>query len=101
MKIRQKRIQFCLIIVISFFLPVFSTHCQYYTLASADFLSPNLNFETFDQEILLAAYQSELKVFGSSGFFNGFQLVTHLFGQSSRFFSQVLSLDQKTLILRC
>ena len=101
MKIRQKRIQIFLVIGISFFILVFPAYGQYYTLASPDFLSPNLNFETFDQEILLAAYQSELKVFGSSGFFNGFQLVTHLFGQSSRFFSQVLSLDQKTLILRC
>ena len=96
-----KRIHIFLIITISFSIPVFSTYFHYYTLVEADFLSPNLNFETFDQEILLAAYQSELKVLGLSGFFKGFQLATHLFGQASHFFSQVLSLNQKTLILRC
>jgi hypothetical protein len=101
MKRRLKRTQIFLVIAIAFSIPVFSTYCQYYTLAAADFLSPDLNFETFDQEILLAAYQSELKVFGLSDFFNGFLLATPLFSQSSHFFCQVLSLDQKTLILRC
>jgi hypothetical protein len=80
---------------------MFSAYCQYYTLAAADFLSPDLNFETFDQEILLAVYQSELKVFGSIGFCNRFLLATHLFGQSPHFFCQVVSLDQKKLVLRC
>jgi len=101
MKRRLKRTQFFLAIAIAFSIPVFSAYCQYYTLAAADFLSPNLNFETFDQENLLTAYQSELKLFGSSGFFNGCLLATYLFAQSSHLFCHVLSLDQKTLILRC
>ena len=94
-------LQAFLVIAISFAIPVFSTYCQYYPLAAADFLSPNLNFETFDQDMLLAACQSEPKVFGSIGFFNGFLLATHLFGQSPHFFSKVLSGDQGNLILRC
>jgi hypothetical protein len=98
---KGKPIRIFLVIAISLSILVSSTYCQYYTLAAADFLSPDLNFETYDQEILLAAYQSELKSFGSSGFSNGFLLVAHLFAQSFHSFSQVLSLDQKTLILRC
>jgi hypothetical protein len=70
-------------------------------VAAADFLSPNLNFETFDQEFLFSAYESELKVFESSSFFNGFQLATYLFGQSFYLFSHIPSLDQETLVLRC
>ena len=101
MKKRLKKIQIFLVIAISLSILMSSTYCQYYTLAAADFLSSDLNFETYDQEILLAAYQSELKSFGSSGFSNGFLLTPHLLGQSLRFFSQLLSLDQKILILRC
>ena len=101
MKRRLKKIQIFLVIAISLSILVSSTYCQYYTLAAADFLSPDLNFETYDQEILLAACQSELKSFGSSGFSTGFLLVAQLFGQSFHSLSQVLSLDQKALILRC
>jgi hypothetical protein len=101
MKRRQKGIQIFLVIAISLSILVSSTYCQYYILAAADFLSSDLNFENYDQEILLAAHQSELKSFGFSGGSNGYLLVAHLFSQSFHSFSQVLSLDQKTLILRC
>lgn len=98
---RLKEIQIFLVIAISLSILVSSIYSQYYTLASADFLSPDLNFETYDQEILLAASQGELKSFGSSGFSNGFLLVAHLLRQPFLFSPQVLSLDQKALILRC
>jgi hypothetical protein len=98
---RRMVVQAFLVIAISFAIPVSSTYCQYYTLASADFLSPNLNFEAFDQEILLAACQSQPKLFGLISFFNGFPVIVLLFGQSPHFFSEVLSLDQKNLVLRC
>jgi hypothetical protein len=98
---KNKLIRIFLIIAISLSILASSTYCQYYTLASADFLSPDLNFEAYDQEILLAAYQSELKSFGSGGLLNGFLFVARLFAQSFHSFSQVFSLDQKTLILRC
>jgi hypothetical protein len=86
---------------ISLSILVSSTYCQYYTLAAADFLSPDLNFENYDQEILQAAYQIELKSFGFSGGSNGYLLGAHFFSQSFHSFSQALSLDQETLILRC
>ena len=101
MKRRQKGIQIFLIIAISFSILVSSTYCQYYILAATDFLSPDLNFEIYDQEILLAASQSELKSFGFSGGCNGLLLVACFFVQSFHPFSEVLSLNQKTLILRC
>jgi hypothetical protein len=97
----RKPIQIFLVIAISFAIPASSTYVCYYTVAAADFLSPNLNFETFDQEFLFSAYESELKVFESSNFFNGFQLAAYLFEQSFHLFSKILSLDQKTLVLRC
>jgi hypothetical protein len=100
-KARLKGIQILLVIAISLSILVSSTYCQYYTLAAADFLSPDLNFETYDQQILLAAYQTELKSFGSSDVSNGFLLVAHLLAQSFHSLSQVLSFDQKSLILRC
>jgi hypothetical protein len=84
---RLKEIRIFLVIAISLSILVSSTYWQYYTLAAADFLSPDLNFETYDQEILLAAYQSELKSFRSSGLSNGFLLVAHLVRQSLLFFS--------------
>ncbi len=101
MKRKQKGIQILLIIAISLSILASSTYCQYYVLAAADFLSPDLNFENYDQEILLAAHQSELKSFGFSGCSNGFLLVAHVFSQFFYPFSPVLSLDEKTLILRC
>ena len=98
---KSKSIQIFLVIAISLSILVSSIYSQYYTLASADFLSSDLNFETFDQEILLAASQGELKSFGSSGLSNGFLLTAHLLGQSFLFSPLVLPLDQKALILRC
>jgi hypothetical protein len=101
MKSRFKKIQIILVIAISFTIPISSAYVCYYTVAAADFLSPNLNFETFDQEFLFAAYENESKVFVLSSFLNGPRLITYLFGQSSHFFSKIFSLDQETLILRC
>jgi hypothetical protein len=98
---KRKPSQIFLVIVISLSILVFSTYYEYYTLAAADFISHNLKLENFDQEYLSAANQSELKVYGSGGFLKGFQLLTCLYGQSFHLFSQILSLDQKTLVLRC
>jgi hypothetical protein len=98
---KRKPIQIFLVIAISLSILVSFAYGQYYTLASADFISLNLKLENFDQDYLSTANQSELKVFGPGGFFNGFQLVTCLFGQSLCFLSQVPSLDQKKLVLRC
>jgi uncharacterized Fe-S cluster-containing MiaB family protein len=101
MKRGFKKNQIILVTAISLALLVTSAYFCYYTVAAADFLSPNLNFETFDQEFLSSADESELKVFLPGSFLNGFQLMTYLFEQSPHFFSKILSLGQETLILRC
>jgi hypothetical protein len=97
----RKSIQFILVIAISLAIPVSSAHVSYYAVASADFLSPNLGFEAFDQEYLSAAHQSELKIFDSSSFFKRPELGIYPFGLSPHLSSQIPSLDQKTLVLRC
>jgi hypothetical protein len=97
----RKSIQFILVIAISLAIPVSSAHVSYYTVASADFLSPNLGFEAFDQEYLAAANQSGFKIFDSSSFSKRLQLGISPFGLSPHLSSQISSLDQKTLVLRC
>jgi hypothetical protein len=101
MKSRFKKIQIILVIAISLAIPASSAYICYYTVAAADFLSPNLNFETFDQEFLFPTYENELKVFVPGNFLNGFHLIIYLFGQSPLSFSKIFSVDQKTPILRC
>ena len=76
----RKAIQFVLAIALSSAIPVSSAYVSYYTVASADFLSSNIGFEAFDQDYLMAANQSQLKVSPLVGFLNGFQLATDLFG---------------------
>ena len=98
---KRKPTQIFLVIAISLFIFVSSTYGQYYTLASADFVSRNLKLEAFDQDYLSAVDQSELKVSTSDILFKDFQLVTYLFGLSPHFSSQISSLDQKTSVLRC
>ena len=98
---KRKAIQIILVIAISFTIPASSAYVCYYTVASADFLSPSLKLEALDQEYLMAANQSELKVSRSVGFFNESQVATYLIGLPSHLFSKISSFDQKTLILRC
>ena len=98
---KRKPARILLIIAISLCLFLSSTYGQYYTVASADFISLRLKLENFDQEYLSAADQNELKMSGSIGPSNGSQLATYLIGLPSHLFSQIPSFDQKTLILRC
>jgi len=98
---KRKSIQVILVIAISLAIPVSSAYVSYYTVASADFLSSNLGFEAFDQEYLLVANQGGLKIFDSSNFFKGVQPEIFPFGLSPHLSSQISSLDQKTLVLRC
>jgi hypothetical protein len=97
----RKAIQIILAIAISLATPVSSAYISYYTVASADFLSPNLSFEAIDQEYLAAANQSESKIFDSSSFFKRLQPAIYPFGLPSHLSSQISSDDQKTLVLRC
>ncbi len=97
----RKTIQIISILAISLAIPMSSAYVSYYTVASADFLSSNAGFEAFDQEFALVAHQSELKVSPSVGFFSGYHPAADLFGLPSHLSSQISSLDQKTLVLRC
>ena len=97
----RKPIQIFLVIVISLSIFGSSTYCQYYTLASADFISLDLKIENFDQDYLFTANQSEFKVHELDAFFKDFHLLKCLNGQSFHLLSQKPSLDQKTLVLRC
>ena len=96
-----KSIRIILVITISFAISLSSACVNYYTVASADFLSPNLGFEAFDQEYLAAANQSGLKIFDSISFFRRVQLGLYPFGLSPHLSSQISFLDQETLVLRC
>jgi hypothetical protein len=78
-----------------------SAYTIYYTVAAADFFSPDLNIEAFDQENLLATDLSKMKGSQSGVFFIEFQLTTYVFGLPSYISFQISSLDQKTIILRC
>ncbi len=98
---KRKATQIFLVIPIFLFILVSSTYGQYYTLASADFISLNLKFEAFDHDYLSAVDQSELKASTSDVLFKDFQQATYLFGLPSHLSSQISSLDQKTSILRC
>jgi hypothetical protein len=98
---KRKPAKSFLVIAISLYILMSSTYGQYYTLASADIISRNLKFENFDQEYLSAANDSELKDTGSGGLLKDFQWLAFLFGQSFHLLSQVLSLDLKSLVLRC
>jgi len=98
---QRKPTQILLVIAIFLSILVSSTYAQYYALASADFISHNLKLEAFDQDYLSAIDQSESKACRSGALLRDFQLATYLFGLSSHLSSQISSLDQKTLVLRC
>ena len=98
---KKKPGQIFLIIAIFLSILVFSTYYKYYTLAAADFISLNLKLENFDQKYLSAGNQSELEVYGSDGLLKGVQLLAYLFGPTFHLLSQIPSLDQKNLVLRC
>lgn len=101
MERRAKGIQIVLVLAISVAISFSSAYLGYATLAASDSLSFNLNFENVDQDYLLAAHMSELKMFRSSGFFDAFELPLYPFERSLHLLSQKLSFDQKSLILRC
>ena len=89
-----------LAIVISVCLLASFAYGQYYTVASADFISHDLKLENFDHDYLSAVNQNQWKAYGSFGFLESFRL-SRLFEQSFHLVSEVVSLDQKELILRC
>jgi len=99
--VKRKILQVILVTAISLAIPVSSAYTGYYTVASADFLSPNLGFEAFDQEYLAAANQGGFKIFDSSTFFKRLQPGIYSFELFPHSSSDIPSLDQNTLVLRC
>ncbi len=96
----MKRKAFFLLIIIAVFMVVSFTYGQYYTLASADFISHGLKLETFDQEFLIAAYASRLKIFGTNGIPIAAALRINPIEQML-LFSSLTSPSQRTPVLRC
>ncbi len=97
---KKEATRILLAIVISLCILASFTYGQYYTLALADFISHDLKLENFDHDYLSAVNQNQLKVYGSYGFLESFRL-SRLLEQSFHLVSQIVSLDQKELILRC
>jgi hypothetical protein len=101
MKKRLKIIQIFLVIPISLFILALPAYLRCTNLSATKFASSDLGFENPDQENGLPDNENELKVFRPAAFFTIFLLGTNLSEQSSHFFSQTLSLCQKTFVLRC
>jgi len=101
MKKRFRRTQIFLVITISFFILALPAYLRYTNLSEADFLSLDLSFESPDQDNVSSDCQNELKVPGPRAFSIIFFPEASLFEQSSHFFSQAPSLDQKTFVLLC
>ena len=98
---KRRLIQSFLVIAISLSIPFFQTYFRYYDLAEADFLSPDLSFESPDEEISLIIKQNESKIFLSSAFCIIFRLKIILAEQFLHSPFILCSFDQKASILRC
>ncbi len=96
-----KGIKIIIVVAIASSILISSAYFCYYAVAAADFLSPGLNFEAFDQEFLTAACSNELKISIPSSFLNGFYLINYHFGLFSVFSSKIPFPDQDIFVLRC
>jgi hypothetical protein len=101
MKSEFKGIRIIIAVAISFSILITSAYFCYYTVAAADFLSPNLNLETFDQEFLSAACENELKTFLPASFLNDLHRINYFFEFSYSLSSIIPSLGEDAFILRC
>jgi hypothetical protein len=101
MRGKHKKIPIILVIAISFAVLLSSAYFCYYSLASADFISHRLKFETFDQDFLFAASGSEFKVFGPISFSILSALCINPGKQIPIFPFLTSPFNQRTSILRC
>jgi hypothetical protein len=97
---KRKSIPIILVIAISFAVLLSSAYFCYYSLASADFISHGLKFETFDQDFLFAASVSKFKVFGLSSFSIISGLCVNPIKQIPLFPFLISPFNQRTPILR-
>jgi hypothetical protein len=97
---KHKKINFILMLTISFFILLFSTYLQYDDLSGTVLLSGAMSFEEPDDEDS-SICQAESKVFVATVFSMVFVVGTYLIGQSRFFSSQITSYSQDKSILRC
>jgi hypothetical protein len=95
------RIENILVVAISFAVLSSSVYFCYYSLASADFISHQPKFETFDQEVLVAVSTSRLKISGPSGFSGILALGINPIKRIPLFPFLTSPSNQRTSILRC
>lgn len=98
---KRRGIRTFLVIVISLSIPVFQTYFHYYDLSEANLPSPDLSFESPDQEILPIIKQIELKTLLSSP--SPIILLLEIIHVEQYFYSSSVLrfIDQETSILRC
>ncbi len=100
MKKTFEGIQIFLIVVVSLFILALPAYLHYTQISQIKFVSSDLSFENPDQEEGLADGEKELKVYGSSALLIVFLLGVNLLEHSPYLF-QVLSLQQRIIVLRC
>ncbi len=101
MRLMLKPIYLLIIILISFFIPLFSAYTDYQDLIDFDFPSQTRRFENPDQVDLLVAQRNEPKLFISDLVSITIRTGVDLLEQFSRLSLQTPSSGQETTILRC
>jgi hypothetical protein len=97
---RPKRMNFILILAISFFIPLFSTYLQYNNLSGTAFFSAEMSFEDpGDEDISLL--QGESRELVPASFSVILLLGTHLIEQPYFLSSRFTSHTRNKSILRC
>jgi len=95
---KQKKIQIFLAISFFFFFSVFPAISLYNNYVETDFPLSKPKIENYDQDYLLDNQQNDLEILGP----NAFTLIMETTLSGKLFpLSQISSLNQKTIILRC
>ena len=98
---KRNLIKIILVMAISFAISASSALFCYYSLASADFISHGLKFETSDQEFMDGASVGRFKVFRSSSFSIISALCINPTEQIPLFLFLTYPLNQRSSTLRC
>jgi len=98
---KTRGVRTLLVIAISLSISIFQAYSHYYDLSEANLPSPDLSFESPDQEILPITKQNELKMLSSTP--SPILLLLEIIHIEQPFqFSSILSfIDQEKSILRC
>jgi hypothetical protein len=86
---------------ISLFVLALPAYLHYAQPSETKFVSSDLGFENSDQKEGLPDHEREFKGYGPSTLLIVFLLGSNPFEQPSYLFSQVLSLRQRVVVLRC